>query len=91
MRPANELEAVQMIKFIDYFTAENPARPSSTHFPGLYVFGVTPHHVTERSVIWDLHTTVYKPDLIQCFYIRGKTPVNTENTFGNNSGDREVI
>ena len=64
MRPADEIQAVQVVELLRHPGAEQIARPAGADEPRVSdVLGVRPHHVAERSLVRDLPVTLDGPDL----------------------------
>lgn len=91
MGSTDQLQPIQMIKFIDHFTAENPPRAARAHLPRLDIVGVAPHHVAEGPVVGDLHTTVNQADLVQGLDVGRQPAVNAQDTVRNDGRNGEVV
>ena len=85
MGPRNQVKVVDMAEVTGNFGSEDPSGSSSIDRPILYIFGIRPHQITERTFMGDLNSSVNSPDLINCLDLRWEASVNTQNFPINNS------
>lgn len=58
MSPAYHIQTINIVELRRNFATEKPACTPWTDGPGLDVLWITPHQVTEGSLVWNLTTTV---------------------------------
>lgn len=63
MRSAYKVKAVDAVELGRDFATEQPASASRAHSPSLYVFGIAPHQITERTLMRYLADSLNGADL----------------------------
>ena len=63
MRSADQLKAIDLVKFCCYPCSKQPACPSRTDGPRFRLLWIAPHEVTEGALMGDLTHALYCPYL----------------------------
>lgn len=63
MRSAYEVKAIDAVELSRDFASKQPASASGANSPGLDVFGIAPHQVTERTLVRNLANSLDGADL----------------------------
>jgi hypothetical protein len=91
MRSGNQRNVIDMIKLSCHSRSKEPSGTSGRHSPSFNIFWVGPHKITERSFVWDLHSSVNKSHLIDGFNLGRETSVNTEDLALDNSSNAKIV
>jgi hypothetical protein len=91
MRSGNQGNVIDVIKLSCHSRSKEPSGTSGRHGPSFNIFRVGPHKITERSFVWDLHSSVNESYLIDGFNLGRETSVNTEDLAFDDSTNAEII
>jgi len=91
MRSGNQRNVIDVIKLSSHSRSEEPSSTSGRHSPCFNIFWVGPHKITERSLVWDFHSSVNESHLIDSFNLGRETSVNTEDLALDNSTNAKIV
>lgn len=87
----DQVEVIDVVELQRHLPSEQPAGATRRHGPGLEVFGVCPHQITERAFMGDFHASVDKSNLVKSLNIRRKATMDTKNLSLNDGADSQIV
>jgi len=87
----DHIQAVDVVKLVYNFAAENVTSSTGISPPGFNVLGVGPHQIGEGTFMRDLESSFEQSDLVKSFNVRGKASVDTENFTFDLRTDAKVV
>ena len=91
MGTSHKLQVVNMVELGGHFGAEKPAGTTRRDCPGVNVFRIRPHQVTERSLVRNFHATVNEANLVKGLNLRRETTMDAEDLALNDGTDTKII
>lgn len=91
MGTSDQVQVIDLIELSCDSVAEKVASSSWGNSPSLDVLWIGPHQVGEWSLMWNLHSSVDKSDLVEGLDLWRETSVDAEDLALNDSGNAEII
>lgn len=74
-----QFQAINVAEIVGHFWAKHPSCSSGIDSPVLYVLGIWPHQVTERSLVRYLYLSVNSPHLVDSFDLWTQSSMHAEH------------
>lgn len=91
MRSCNQIDSVDMAKVICNFRSEYPSCSSGIYGPIFNILRIWPHKVTKWSFVRNLYFSINSSNLVNSFYFRTETSVDTKSFSINNCSNWQII